>query len=105
MIFQRPELVKCADPFCSHGIQRISNGQQDDGFGGMSMMMPMMGMGGMGGGTSMMSNMGGGSGMMIMSSSSFSNNGREVHSSTTQARMGPGGVAEIQRQVSLLPLS
>ena len=42
-----------------------------------------------------------GGSVMIMSSS-FSSNGREVHSSTTSARMGPGGVAEIQSQVRLL---
>ena len=36
---------------------------------------------------------------MVVMSSSFSSNGHEVHSSTTSARMGPGGVAEIQSQV------
>jgi hypothetical protein len=62
--------------------------------------MSLMTMGGMGplSGMQMMGNMGGGS-MMVMHSSSFSSDGRTVHSSTTQARMGPGGVAEIQRQV------
>ncbi len=42
---------------------------------------------------------GGNGGSMVVMSSSFSSNGREVHSSTTSARMGPGGVAEIQSQV------
>ena len=35
----------------------------------------------------------------VMTSSSFSNSDGLEHFSTTSARMGPGGAAEIQRQV------
>ena len=57
-----------------------------------------------GGGMTMMSGMnsrGMGGGSMMMISSSFSNsNGGEVHMSSTTARMGPGGLTEVQRQVN-----
>mmetsp|Transcript_346 Transcript_346/g.937 ORF Transcript_346/g.937 Transcript_346/m.937 type:complete len:183 (-) Transcript_346:85-633(-) len=49
----------------------------------------------MGGGSSM-----GGVGTTFVQSSSFSSDGRNVYSSSTSARMGPGGVAEIQRSVN-----
>lgn len=52
----------------------------------------------------MIQNMRGQGGSMVTMSSSFSSNGREVHSSTTSARMGPGGVAEIQSQVIAVAL-
>jgi hypothetical protein len=55
------------------------------------------------GGMSMMNRMGGsmGGSSMVMMSSSFSSGGN-VQVSTTTARMGPGGVAEVQRQAGLL---
>jgi hypothetical protein len=56
-----------------------------------------------GGHMTMMSSMNtgrmGGSSMMMVSSSFSSTNGGEIHMSSTTARIGPGGVTEVQRQV------
>jgi len=84
------------DPFGGFPGRGGLVGGSFDNFGGMQMTMGgfpsmnqmMMSGGGMGGGSS-----------MVFQSSSFSSNGRTVHQSSTTARMGPGGVAEVQSQV------
>ena len=109
--FRDPFMGMGADPFMGMGggmmmLEGPRGGSGGGGGGGGrrggSMMQGMqMGFPGFGGGNSSvmmnMSSMGGGS-SMVVSSSSFSMNGREVQSSSTTARMGPGGVAEIQSQ-------
>jgi hypothetical protein len=68
-------------------MQRMMGGGAVGGFSDMDQMMGMN-----------MHGMGGGGGMVMMSSS-FSSDGRTVHQSSSTARMGPGGVAEVQSQV------
>mmetsp|Transcript_20028 Transcript_20028/g.46133 ORF Transcript_20028/g.46133 Transcript_20028/m.46133 type:complete len:236 (+) Transcript_20028:20-727(+) len=83
-----------SDPF-SAGPRRGRRGDGNDPFGGMLSHHRDGGFGG-----TLAAGMGSMGGATFVQSSSFSSNGRNVVSSSTSARIGPGGVAEIQRQVN-----